>query len=281
MLRKNFDLYEENLETYEFDLPNGEKGPLDVLLQMLDENQVNIRDIFISKITEQYLAYVRTLDKLDLERVSSFIYYASLLLDLKVRNMMQADEETQQETEEVTERFFDELERRKLLNEMRETLAEKQVVCRYFVEPEFTEADCRYCINNFDLNALVDAYLNVKRRQTIRQVSEKPSAKTVTKDRFTVLDKTKELVMLLKEEKCISFSDVAYKDASYTDSERINAFLALLELLRRQFAIAEQKEPFGEIIIKIAEGKEDMSLEEIIKGDYEDYEFKETDGKNK
>ena len=281
MLRKNYELYEENLETYEFDLTDEIKGPLDVLLEMLDENQVSIRDIFISKITEQYVAYVKTLDQLDLERVSSFIYYASLLLDLKLRSMMETTDESVPDEDDPRERFFSDLERRQLLNEMRQSLADRQVVCRYFVEPEFTAADCKYCINNFDRDALVEAYLNVKRRQSIRTVSQKPSAKTVTKDRFTVLDKTKELIILLKEQKSISFKDIAYNDASYTDSERINAFLALLELVRRQFAVAKQDEPFGDIYITLAEGKEDLTLEEIIKGDYDDYEFDENDGKNK
>ena len=281
MLRKNYELYEENLETYEFDLTDEIKGPLDVLLEMLDENQVSIRDIFISKITEQYVAYVKTLDQLDLERVSSFIYYASLLLDLKLRSMMETTDESVPDEDDPREQFFSDLERRQLLNEMRQSLADRQVVCRYFVEPEFTAADCKYCINNFDRDALVEAYLNVKRRQSIRTVSQKPSAKTVTKDRFTVLDKTKELIILLKEQKSISFKDIAYNDASYTDSERINAFLALLELVRRQFAVAKQDEPFGDIYITLAEGKEDLTLEEIIKGDYDDYEFDENDGKNK
>jgi|GEM_PF-1360496 len=281
MLRNNYELYEENLETYEFDLMDGVKGPLDVLLEMLDENQVSIRDIFISKITEQYLAYVKTLEHLDLERVSSFIYYAALLLDLKVRDMMDRTDEEDIQLSEEKEQIFDELERRRLLNEMRETLAERQVVCRYFVEPEFTEADCKYCINNFDINELVDAYLRVKRREAIRTAGKKPSAKTVVKDRFTVLDKTKELVMLLKERKTLSFNEIAMDDRSFTDSEKINTFLALLELLRRQFATATQEKPFGDIIIKLAEGKENLTIDDIIKGDYADYEFDEKDGKNK
>ena len=283
MLRNNYELYEENVETYEFDLMDGVKGPLDVLLEMLDENQVAIQDILLSKITEQYVAYVKTLERMDLERVSSFIYYAALLLDLKIRDMMENKEDTAmvEDLENSKQAFFDELERRKLLNEMRDALADRQVVCRYFVEPEFTEADCKYCINNFDFDELVDAYMNVKRRESIRAVSKKPSAKTITKDRFTVLDKTKELVLLLKEKKTISFNEIAMQDASYTDSERINTFLALLELLRRQFATAKQDKPFGDIVISLAEGKQDVTLEEILKGDYADYEFKDEEKKRK
>lgn len=273
MLRRESDFIDEVMEDYPFMLPNGEYEPLDRILEMLDESDIAIEDLFISNLTDQYLEYVSTLEALDIEKAVSFAYYASILLDLKVRAMLPKTEEEEVQLEEDRNRFIDTLSMRQLLLEMRKNLENTEVKCRYFVEPEFTEEDCNYCINNFSLDALIDAYLSAKQLEAIRGTKKSETPKVITKDRFTVLDKSKEIVTILKEKKEITFADVSSDD--YTKSEIINAFLALLELLKRQFAEVEQDFKCGEIKIRLAEGAENIDFEKLFSGDYDSYEFEQ------
>ncbi len=271
MLRRESDFLDEVIEDYPFLLPNGESEPLDRILEMLDENDIAIEDLFISNITDQYLEYVSTLEALDIEKAVSFAYYASVLLDLKVRAMLPKTEEETVQFEEDRSRFIDELSIRQLLNKMKKNLENKEVKCRYFIEPEYTEDDCNYCISNFSLDELINSYIQIKELETIRGAQNIEGSKMIAKDRFTVLDKSKELVALLREKKEVKFSDIAKAD--YTVSEKINAFLALLELLRRQFAVVEQDFICGEITIRLAENAEQIDFNKLFSGDYDSYEF--------
>lgn len=271
MLRRESEFLDEVIEDYPFLLPNGESEPLDRILEMLDENDIAIEDLFISNITDQYLEYVSTLEALDIEKAVSFAYYASVLLDLKVRAMLPKTEEETVQFEEDRSRFIDELSIRQILNKMKKNLETKEVKCRYFIEPEYTEEDCNYCISNFSLDELINAYVQIKELETIRGAQNVEGSKMIAKDRFTVLDKSKELVALLKEKKEVKFSDIAKSDL--TVSEKINAFLALLELLRRQFAEVEQDFICGEITIKLAENAELIDFNKLFTGDYDSYEF--------
>lgn len=271
MLRRESEFLDEVIEDYPFLLPNGESEPLDRILEMLDENDIAIEDLFISNITDQYLEYVSTLEALDIEKAVSFAYYASVLLDLKVRAMLPKTEEETVQFEEDRSRFIDELSIRQILNKMKKNLETKEVKCRYFIEPEYTEEDCNYCISNFSLDELINAYVQIKELETIRGAQNVEGSKMIAKDRFTVLDKSKELVALLKEKKEVKFSDIAKSDL--TVSEKINAFLALLELLRRQFAEVEQDFICGEITIRLAENAELIDFNKLFSGDYDSYEF--------
>lgn len=279
MLRRESEFIDEVMEDYPFLLRNGEYEPLDRILEMIDERDLAIEDLFISDLTFQYLAYIRTLENLDVEKANSFAYYASILLDLKVRTMMpKTDEETYQ-LEEDTSSFLDMLSIRKLLNDMRKNLESTEVKCRHFVEPEFTEEDCNYCIENFSLNELIEAYLSVKEIEAIRGTNKVEQPKTIVKDRFTVRNKIDEIILILKDRKEITFDDIAQED--YTKSEKINAFLALLELLKCQFAEVEQDFICGEIKIKLSESGANMNLEKLFSADYDIYEFEDSKQKKK
>lgn len=279
MLRRESEFIDEVMEDYPFQLRNGEYEPLDRILEMIDERDLAIEDLFISDLTFQYLEYIRTLENLDVEKANSFAYYASILLDLKVRTMMpKTDEETYQ-LEEDTSSFLDMLSMRKLLNDMRKNLENTEVKCRHFVEPEFTEEDCNYCIENFSLSELIEAYLSVKEIEAVRGTNKVEQPKTIVKDRFTVRNKIDEIIIILKDKKEITFEDIAHED--YTKSEKINAFLALLELLKCQFAEVEQDFICGEIKIKLSESGANMNLEKLFAADYDIYEFDDPKQKKK
>lgn len=279
MIRQKSEFLDEVTEDYPLQMDDGSYEPLDRILEMIEENEITIQQMFISNLTQQYLAYVASLEEMDIEKSVYFAYYASVMVDLKVRSMLPKTEEEEIQFEEDRDRFFDVLSMRQLLNQMRKNLESTEVKCRYYVEPEFTEEDCNYCINNFSLEALIESYLSAKQLEAIRGTKKSETPKVIAKDRFTVLDKSKEIVTILKEKKEITFADISSDD--YTKSEIINAFLALLELLKRQFAEVEQDFKCGEIKIKLAEGADNLDFEKLFSGDYDSYEFDNGKDKNK
>lgn len=279
MFKYDNPVYEESKETHEFDLMDGLRGPIDLLLRLCKDNKVEIKDIFLSNITEQYVEYVNSLQKLDLEKASSFVVFASELLSLKIQGLLPKTDEEEIQYQDDTFRFFNTVTMAELLVQMRENLAERQVGTRYFVEPEYTEEDCRVVLSGFDVENLAKAYMKIKENEIIRYVGKKPTAKTITKDRFTVRDKTQELILRLNEKNEISFTDIALKE--YTIGEKINAFLALLELLRCQFAEVDQEKPFGEITIRKSENADNVDLKGLLSADLDSYESEEEDEKKK
>ena len=68
-------------------------GPLDLLLDLVKREKINIEDIFISNITEQYLTAMEQLDELDMEQASEFIVMAATLLEIKSRRLLPKPEE--------------------------------------------------------------------------------------------------------------------------------------------------------------------------------------------
>ena len=85
------------------------EGPLDLLLHLIDKNKVNIYDIPIVQITEQYLEYVEAMDRTDLNLVSDFLVMAATLLDIKSRMLLpkeESEEEAEDPRQELVERLL-------------------------------------------------------------------------------------------------------------------------------------------------------------------------------
>ena len=86
------EFFVESKETFSFKLDDFE-GPLDLLLHMLKEAKIEIKNIFVSNITGQYLRYVEEMRALDLEKASNFAGMAATLLDIKLRSILPRTEE--------------------------------------------------------------------------------------------------------------------------------------------------------------------------------------------
>ena len=83
------DLFEMWKEDFSFTYDDELSGPLDVLLSLLQESKVDIKDIFISNITEQYLEHVKHLEVLDIDKATNFASVAAFLLEMKVKSLFQ------------------------------------------------------------------------------------------------------------------------------------------------------------------------------------------------
>lgn len=274
----NLELFEGRKETFPIKV-NEYSVPMDMLLDLINRAEIPIREVLMSNVTNQYLEYIKTLDVLDFEKASFFVSYAARILDLKVRALLPKTEEETLQFEEEQESFFNELEMRKVFLDAMGMLHTRETINVFGIEPEFTKNDYKIVISDdeFNMDALMDAFAHIMHKfQTAKE--ERKDTKVIVKDRFTVVDKTKELIVTLKEKRTLSFYrlfEVQEGERQYTVSEGINTFLALLELLRRQFAQVEQDTEFGDIVITLAPNADNMTYEDIIGG--EPYIYDESD----
>jgi segregation and condensation protein A len=241
------------------------EGPLDLLLYLIKEEELNIYDIPITRITEQYLEYLSMMELLDLEIAGEFLVMAATLMQIKSKMLLPPDPETV-ETEEADPRA--ELVRRLLEYKAYKEAAEKLrdfetnrsgIFTRFNVEPELDGDDSPFCdASLFDLISAFSKVLKGLPNESFHQVM---------KDEYTVAEKVHEIFHRLAKEPKIYFSAL-FKGAK-NKFEVITTFLAILELIRLKEILAHQGDHFGEIEIsrniKTMEPAGEMSGEEIGK----------------
>lgn len=259
--KKSREILEETDDTdYTFKLKDFE-GPLDLLVHLIKLTKIDIRDIFISNITEQYLKLMEDIDAVDVEKASEFINMATTLLELKSKHLLPKDPVYEDEEDTSEEDFFRMVEEYKLIKDEMEKLAETEVVDRFYKLPDSSVGEFRYELpENLSIDALIKSFSNLMQKMAVKEVAVQE--KKIQKDRFTVAQKIAQIKDTLIEKKEFKFTDM-FED-NYSKSEIINTFLALLELLKRQYITVTQDSLFEEInIIRNDDIKERLTEEDI------------------
>ncbi len=232
------------------------EGPLDLLLHLIDEQELDIYDIPIAQITEQYLAYVRTLRELDLEMAGEFLVMAATLMEIKARMLLpspSAEDGAGEEAEDADPR--EELVRRLVEYRRFKALAqrlhdlERQHMLTY---PRVPQADGEQVsdwvpVEGVSLLQLVCAF-----RKVLESIEDEHVAEVI-REKVTVTQRMRQIEYLLdRGEGCLTFVRLFRGDR--TRLEVVITFLALLELIRLGRVRCEQKRAFGEIRIFRARG---------------------------
>lgn len=236
--------YKVKLEVFE--------GPLDLLLYLIKKEELNIYDIPISRITDEYLQYLELMKLLDLDIAGEFLVMAATLMHIKSKMLLPPDE-TADEQEEADPRA--ELVRRlleyKKFKEAASQLAHMESQHKHLfprVGPsqpeEITVAkDLLFDANLFDL---ITAFTKV-----LKDIP-KDVFHEVIKDEFTVSQKMHDILHMMVATPSIFFLDL-FK-AAKNKREMITIFLALLELIRLKTVVVKQAQPFSDIeVIRCAE----------------------------
>ena len=257
--KKSLEILEETEESdYKFKLDAFE-GPLDLLLHLIKITKIDIRDIFISNITEQYLEIMRNVDDLDIEKASEFINMSATLLEIKSKHLLPKDPLPEDE-EDPEERLIRQIEEYKLFKEQSEKLAKFEDVGKLYKAPDNSVGEFKYELpDKLSLDALIRAFSDMMQKMTIK--AEVVQEKKIVKDRFTVAQKISQIKDVLLERKQFKFTEMF--EASYSKSEIINTFLALLELLKRQYITVQQNELFSDIDIVRNDDLESRLTEDI------------------
>lgn len=232
------------------------EGPLDLLLHLLDKDQIDIKDIFISDITEQYLEYIKDIDKIDMENASEFLVVAAQLLEIKSRSLLPKPAPLEEGEEDPEEAFKRRLAEYKIYKEASKELAEKEEenLGVYYKLPEEMNFSQRIELEDMDLDALMDAFKEVIKRVESKQNPEKKIDGLLKRDKYTVKGKMTYIRKRLASAKEISFFQLFEDDGN--KSEVVTTFAAMLELWKNRFLKITQKETFGDILVKLNVEKE-------------------------
>lgn len=251
-LEKNLDEKQESEqlnfldETYRFKLDNFE-GPLDLLLHLIKGAKMDIMDVKLSEITEQYMEYMKDLSEIDMDRASEFITVAATLLEIKSKHLLPVettdDELDEEDSEALLLRRLKEYE---LFKQVGQQLKDIEDVNKLYRKPGEETEKVKIIVKDMVLDKLLDAFANLLAKEKVR-VDEKPEPKKIIKDRFTVAEKIVSIRNYSREHKKFVFEDLFSVDM--TKSEMINVFLALLDLLKLQVIRVEQSNNFEQINI--------------------------------
>ena len=229
--------YQVRLEMFE--------GPLDLLLHLTREHQLNILDIPIAKITEEYLRYLALMQELDLDVAGEFLLMAATLIHIKSKMLLPPEEAAEgEETEEADPRaeLVDRLLAYRKFKEAAQTLGlletEQALLHRRGASAIELEVEGPLEVSLFEL---LRAFRDVIRR------ADMPAPLEITPEELNVGQRIVHLLDRLATESPLEFTNLFAGSARRV--EIIVTFLALLELLRRRLATARQAGPMGPIMI--------------------------------
>ncbi|NOX20477.1 MAG: segregation/condensation protein A [Nitrospirae bacterium] len=231
------------------------EGPLDLLLHLIRENEIDIYDIPIAEITKQYLEYLELMKELNLEIAGEFLVMAATLIQIKTRMLLPVDEDVPPEEREdprieLVERLLEYQAFKDASLDLKDRLEERS---RYFwrdpleVEDLGPEEPLLFDVHIFDLIAAFKRVLE----------NAPPEALSVTKETLTVKDRINYILERLERESPIRFEQLF--EENYSREVLIVTFLALLEVLRYGIAKAYQEREFGIIWIIKKEDEEGNS----------------------
>jgi segregation and condensation protein A len=215
------------------------EGPLDLLLHLIKQNQIDIYDIPIALVTEQYLDYIRIMKALDLTIAGEFLVMAATLMYIKSRMLLPAPiEEEEEETGDPRTELVQRLVEYKRFKEAAVQLSQQALLgVDVFIRPA-QEIEAAEGEIEADLFHLIDALRELFQRREIEDFHE------VTLERVTLRDKMTELWEKLQGAKeAVPFSALFTPLSSRV--ELIVTFLALLELIRSGMLRAYQRDVFG------------------------------------
>jgi segregation and condensation protein A len=254
------------LETYE--------GPLDLLLDLIRRNQVNIYDIPIAQITAQYMEYMAKAAALDMELSSDFIYTAATLIHIKSKLLLPKDPELDKLSPEDDPR--QELVERLVEHQKYKDAAEMLQQKRLLEEAAWSNPQIRQFLTEDEvLNPGLDVSLFdlVKTFQAVLERAKSRPIYEVGKEDVNVPDMIRFLRdTLMRTPRSQLVSVIELLEHQRSPRAMLCLFLAILELVKRQAIHLQQKEAFGDILIRPAENFEDaLGSEQAIAAAEQEY----------
>ena len=242
-------------EGMKFNLENFE-GPLDLLLALIKQSKMEIQDVKLSEITEQYLQAIANIDQVDMESASEFIEVAATLIEIKSKSLLPSlePENPEEDPEYNLKQQLIHRQEYLMIKEQMEKLKSIEDTDRFYKEPEPDASKFRIVIKDMQLDMLLDAFANIMVR--VNSKKDDGEVKEVVKEKFTVVQKIATIKDSLLVRKKIYFTELF--SASISRDEIITTFMALLELLKMQEIHVNQSANFADI--EITKNEEDETL---------------------
>ena len=239
------------LETNKYSIKlNNFEGPLDLLCHLIDKNKMDIYDINLSEITDQYIEFLNQMEQMNLEVTSEFLVMSSTLLYLKSKHLLpKVDEEEEEITEEeLIRRIIEYKKYKEITKKLKENFLEYSK--RFYKGTEEIELPKQKIEDEYNSEIIPDLY-----RKLLQKNAEKinENAANIEKiaiiETYTVGDKVKEMYRALIKYKKFNFNKL-FSVKKRNKNEVVTAFSGLLEMSRRNKVITEQEEIFGDIEVE-------------------------------
>ena len=226
-------------------------GPLDLLLTLVNKAQIDIREIFVHEITEQYLEIVRAAPDLNMEEASDFLVVAATLIEIKSRAMLPRPPAPKEGEEDPEEELIRRLEEYKRYKESASNLRSFEEAARFVftkLPEEYPLPPPEVELTGLTLEGLTEAFLRVWNRKPEEDAGEVPNRyapRDIRADAHTVQECMLSLLQRLRKKRRMRFEE-AFSEAP-TREEVVTYFLAVLELLRLGQMHVRQQGICGEI----------------------------------
>ncbi len=235
--------YDVHLDTFE--------GPLDLLLHLVRKTDLEIQEIQVSEITTEYLAYLDTIQNLDLDTAGDFLVMASTLMQIKAK-MLHPDNEKDKEDadielDKIKERLL-EYQKYKEVSKLLSNKEQEYSQTYYRPEPVISEQEYEIDATIYDL---VKSFQNALRTlpEEVREIMYKE---------IPIETKIREILDILEGKQYLTFSEIAKIQTSR--SAMVVCFMAVLELVKNKQVVAKQSELFEDIRIYRVYNEEDESI---------------------
>jgi segregation and condensation protein A len=219
-------------------------GPLDLLLYLIKQEQANIFDIPIARITDEYLKYIRLMQRIDIALAADFLVMAATLIEIKSKMLLpreifiEADEEFDDPRQELLDRL---LEHQKFQN------AAQMLYARSTVEQAvFSRGQIESDENNAEVNATVFDLLAVFQKILARHKQE--IQMEIKREEMSLADMIKNLKKRIFQAKELYLS--AFFEEMKSRQELVLAFIAVLEIVRTESVKLLQEKVFGDIVLR-------------------------------
>lgn len=231
------------------------EGPLDLLLHLIKQSDIEITDINISEITEQYLAYLDTQEKMNLNVASEYLVMAATLIEMKSNSLLprkkydQEDEYEEDPKEALIQRLIEYKRYKEMTKEFKELEEVRNQI--YTKTPEdlrvFKENDQTY-----QGEVVLDDLLLAFQKFLSRKELDKPLSTKITKRELSVNERSREIKTLLKKQKRVEFHELFEE---YNKEYVVVTFLSILDLAKKQELSITQEDNFSKIYLFAKDGE--------------------------
>ena len=229
-------------------------GPLDLLLHLIKEQDIDIYDIKIEEITKQYLDYIHAMKELNLSVASEYLVMASELIEMKSKMLLpkkkdlEEDEYEEDPRDVLIERLLAYKQYKEVTSEFKDLEMTRKLV--FTKEPVNLSYYAKEHENKdgLSISDLIEAFNALMKKKQL----DKPIATKITKKELSVTEKVNTIRNILKNRKKINFEEI-FEVA--TKEEVIISFLSILEMVKKDEIILKQDNNFNQIVISLKEGE--------------------------
>jgi segregation and condensation protein A len=234
------------------------EGPLDLLLHLIDKNKVNIYDIPIVEITEQYMEYIRQMETKNLDVMSEFLVMAATLINIKSKMLLPKDETKEEEEEDPRKELVERLLEYKMFKYISFELKDKELDAAKIIyktpsiPPEITnyreEIDTAGLLSDLTLAKLHSIFQSVIKKQVDKIDPIRSKFGKIENEEINLYDTIQSIQKYGFLHKTFSFRGLLEKQAG--KMQVIVTFLGILELMKMGQVVIAQENLFDDIMIK-------------------------------